>query len=173
MRVIFDSLCHLPPMADRLPWLTKYLPQPVGDAVAPEVPDKPSVLIRYALFCLGRAEASPDHVIDMSVWFNPNPRDGKTAVCLGGAVMAFGLGVRKSAETAVILNSPGHPVRDRMLALDWLRRGDVSDAFLHLNLDRTKGSRFNRAILSHDGKGGKAFHRDMNRLAGDLEAAGY
>lgn len=134
------------------------------------LPDKPSELIRVALADLRKVEAMPSvYRVDMNDWHVPHP-DGVCEVCLAGAVMAQTFGAPPECRT--MPRDCGLEVREKLDALDSFRSGDVyygieemgcelPEDFVDVQRDIT--------LYEIDSEG---FHRDMQTLASDLEAAG-
>ena len=138
-----------------------------------ELPDRPSALIRVALEDLARIEKTPGYVVNMRRWHEPLG-DGHCAVCFAGGVMATRLGLQPDEDFRTTLGKTMilDPVMRKIFALNNLRVGDTSTAFECLGLSEKEGKRFNRGI-AHYNAFATAFQADMERLADDLEAAGY
>ena len=131
------------------------------------LPDKPSELIRVALADLRKVEAMPGtYVVDMENWHLQ--KNGKCHVCLAGSVISQSMGANP-AET-IWDTDFDERLSDRLCALDWLRCGYVGNALDVLGLyDRFSPSKVRVTPYEADIE---AFHRDMAKLADDLEAAG-
>lgn len=169
MRVFFDAT--LPALADMPAWLPRLLERKKSAPVA--VPKIPSRLIRLALGYLTKAEKSPDYRINMHTWHTrvhiPVTAYDVTEVCLAGAVMAFGLGADRATEYQPISFDNE---RHQLLALDCFRAGVVGEGFETLGLAPELGHGFDRNVCRYSNDP-SLFHDHMNRLADDLETAGY
>lgn len=142
-----------------------------------KLPDRLSDLIRVALADLRKVEKSKRYVVDMTRWHaNEENEEGalRCHVCLAGAVMAKTLGIRADCNTNPDLIDPfSRDVRKKLLALDEVRKGNVSAALYLLDP---------RASLPAviDGwqeappyvHSSKAFHKYLGDLADQLQAAG-
>ena len=131
------------------------------------LPDKPSELIRLSLADLALCAADPKYRIDMGKWHEPNGH--VCEVCQAGAVIAQSLGAPRNASF--------HPedfpeFAGKLLALDQLRLGDVSEALEYLGRPLSGDTALDRAITPYNQDPG-AFMADMRELAGDLERVGY
>jgi hypothetical protein len=131
------------------------------------LPKVPSKLIGIALRDIEKAEASRKYKINMASWHRPNSH---CSVCAAGSVMAFSLGAKSGLKY--------HPYdfpenRDQLLAINWLRLGDVSCANAEMNFGGAEAvKKFNRGITDYD-YDQRLFKRDMRKLAADLRKAGF
>lgn len=130
------------------------------------LPDKPSELIRVALDDLAKCEADPDSfTINMGDWLVPE--NGKCSVCLAGAVMAQSINVDRSrALTPYFL---GESVRDKLLALNLLRVGDVRIGLSFMGIDKGCDMPSSRMVARYRDDPAQ-FRADMLQLAADLAA---
>ncbi|MEN2980899.1 hypothetical protein P7L78_22160 [Tistrella bauzanensis] len=85
----------------------------------------PSEAIRIALDDLARVEADDRYGIDMYQWHKPT--DGGCVVCLAGAVMATSLGA-PVRDFLVPGDFANRQIKDRLIALDYIRGGLLSSA---------------------------------------------
>lgn len=138
-----------------------------------KLPSRPSKLIRVALDDLQKIARSKKYIIDMSSWHSPQESfdpgiPTKCEVCMAGAVMVREL----DADITQLLVPEDFKEYDALEAINYFRAGRVGSAFAQLGLNPEVGSGFNRAMACfHDDR--KAFYKDMNNLAKDLEEAGY
>ena len=125
-------------------------------------------ILEAALEDVRKVEAMPDVVIDMGHWLGPIDQGGLCHACAAGAVMICRLGADKGSEAKP--HDYGSRVRDRLLAIDSLRCGDVADAYWHIHAvyrsDLPIDSRYVNSYRLRDG-----FYADMDRLLADLKAA--
>ena len=137
------------------------------------LPDKPSELIRVALADLRKVEAMPKvYRINMEDWWFAGTNDeAGCSVCLAGAVMAETLGAPRD-DGASPSDFP-NGLRGKLLALDSFRQGEVLSGLIDMDQDwdAEVGESLNRAISAYS-LDPECFHRDMNKLADDLEAVG-
>ena len=135
------------------------------DTTPTTLPDKPSALIRVALADLRKVERDKRYKVDMANWHEPGV--DVCYVCLAGAVMAKSIRIDPKASCT----PKGTEHSSKLYALNRLREGRVGWAFHNLGI-RDDGNKFDRyiTVYSFDPE---AFHADMNKLADDLEAAGY
>ena len=140
-----------------------------------ELPDLPSAMIRVALADLRKAERSVRYRITMGAWHEPN---GKCAVCLAGAVMAFSL----AAPRNLIIYPEAYPpiLNNKLEACDYFREGHIADGLTNMGC-LTKAKKVIPEVKQYD-----FFHRDhveyyddsklwykqMRKLARDLKAIG-
>lgn len=150
-----------------------------------ELPHKPSDLITVALADLEKAEASKKYRINMRDWHRPKD-DGICEVCLAGTVMAFSLESNPDSKLtpSTITNTStkeSSKLTRQLSALDWLRQGDISDAFSELEYsdeynsdlyDYDNGEEFDRDIVDYSDDPTR-FKKEMRLLAADLKKAGY
>lgn len=132
------------------------------------LPNKPSDLAELALRDMRKAIRSPLYHISMGQWHDPNET---CAVCAAGSIMAFTLNARR--ECRIRPEDFPKPTARKLNAIDDLRMGIVSDAFVGLSRSFDKGEKFDRYIYPYRERDRKPFFRDMRRLIKDLRAAGY
>ncbi len=144
------------------------------------LPQYPSELIRIALDDLKKVEKDSRYVVDMRRWHMPDERRDPCSVCLAGSVIAKTF----NEDPRIYLSPSSYDIKleNKLLALNYFRVGDVSVAFTRLaynNADYCKkdfsysnGGVFDRNIESYT-RDRKQFHKDMRKLARDLERAGY
>ena len=140
------------------------------------LPDKPSELIRVALADLRKVEAMPEtYRVDMNRWHHP--MGGKCSVCLAGSVIAQTLGEDPAIDTdhdEIDVDAEG--LGDKLSALNDFRMGDVHwgvHTMLGESTVRGLPEELHTALIApYDAADPEAFHRDMAKLADDLEAAG-
>jgi hypothetical protein len=137
--------------------------------------ENPSELILIALEDLERCEADPRYEVDMGVW-HENILNSKCEVCAAGAVMAqrLDVGINCSIEP-VNFNDD---IRDKLFAINYLRRGKLHLAFGFLDLDLPDHLEIFYQIdieylddLSYANRAEWKLH--MQDLAGVLAAEGY
>jgi len=137
--------------------------------------ENPSELILIALEDLERCEADPRYEVDMGVWHEPF-QDSTCQVCAAGAVMAqrLDVGINCSIEP-VNFNDD---IRDKLFAINYLRRGNLHLAFGFLDLDLPDHLEIFYQIdieylndLSYANRAEWKLH--MQDLAGVLAAEGY
>lgn len=133
----------------------------------PQLPNKPSELIRVAIADLKKAEKSRLYKIDMGTWHEPN---GKCAVCFAGSVMAFSCKANPKEE--YVGTEWGKLNERKFEALNAFRRGCCNWAFNDMRLSITAGEKFKREIIPYE-KSPKIFKQQMSQLATDLAKAGY
>ena len=141
---------------------------------------KPSALIRHSLTDLSLCEQDPQYSVSMSAWHGPYSRtngDSSCEVCLAGAVMAQSLDAAPGRE-----HEPtdfGPETCRSLYALNELRLGRVGRAFMSFPKGLTEGVFRNPIgpvpdrVISCYQRDRSVFLKDMNRLADDLEVAGY
>lgn len=133
------------------------------------LPELPSDLLRLALRDLRMVESMPEtYVVDMGHWHREHM--GKCHVCLGGAVLAGTLGLGADAEGLTALEAD--EVRNKLLALDCLRCGEVGSAVAHMLPDRPMGTCPPDRSVPEYGDGPEDFHAAMEDLAAQLEDEG-
>lgn len=132
-----------------------------------QLPDKLSGLIELALSDLEKAERSPDYSVDMSRFWHA-PSGGACAVCLAGSVMAFSL--QGDKEQWLYPSSYPRLTREKLLALNFLRKGMVRQASIYLN--KGKPVVDYRVIPEYSKRNRKKFRASMNKLSDDLRAQG-
>lgn len=144
------------------------------------LPQYPSELIRVALDDLRKVEKDSRYKVTMSVWHRDSSNFNiPCEVCLAGSVIAKSLGANINAVT----NPTEYPsdIDLKLQALDFFRSGRVSNAFktlVHIgtycedDFNPVVGQRFDR-IMSLYYNNSKQFHKDMRKLARDLEKSGY
>ncbi len=138
------------------------------------LPNKPSQLIKLALTDLETVEKNPRYEIDMERWHEPwiermdsdGHREYICHVCLAGAVLAntFKEDYHKNFD-------PYHfspEVKTKLIAIDYLRQGEIEDAFDRLQLELPQSMM--RSIDIRDYHANKdGFKVDMLALATNLE----
>ena len=130
-----------------------------------------SALIRVALHDLMLCHNDSEYEVNMGDWHTPNLHtEGVCAVCLGGSVMAQSLGA--DPQTDMSPKFFGRILEDQLYALNKLRLGNVSGAFIYLGLGVGRGTPFNRTITNWEDDPCQ-FYFDMQSLANDLHAEGY
>jgi len=87
-----------------------------------------SVLLRMALHDLRECERDPFYVINMGVYSMLSPDGTRCEVCLAGAVLAKRNKIHLCERDKFAGNIPG-TVSERMIVIDFLRRGDVDFAW--------------------------------------------
>lgn len=142
----------------------------VKRVVRRRLPDKLSELLTVALADLQKAEADPRYEINMDEWHAPV--GSRCAVCLGGAVLAFSLKTPPMKYVNVIRR--GKAVRDKLFAIDYLRRGDVVLAAQCLGISdlRVEKAGIRPRQIVYYKENPKRFKQQLRRLASDLKAAG-
>ncbi len=138
--------------------------------VPAKLPDKPSELIRVALADLEKCEKDPGYKIEMDVWHEPRSEGGKCEVCLAGSVMAKTLSVDRIMDADP--SEFPEAVHLKLCALDSFRCGEVTEAFLGMRIGDGIRQISDREIKPYSLNPAQ-FKEDMNRLADELEAAGY
>lgn len=138
-----------------------------------------SAVIRAALDDLAKVEADPRYVVDMNTWHGPGM--GGCHVCLAGAVMAGSMGVpikqHISAPIVAVAVSPKGMQGDvadgalsRLMALDMVRSGDISDALIWIGATPPKGVW--RSAVTPYSVDHAIFKHDLLAVAAALEAEG-
>lgn len=133
-----------------------------------------SAVIRVALDDLARVEADPRYKVDMQWWHTPRGNRGICHVCLAGAVMAGTLGIPSDQDVAtlseVMSGDVASFVRERLMALNMVRRGDIGDALILIGTTPPKGSKWLTVTPYDDDPA--AFRRDLLAVAAALEERG-
>jgi hypothetical protein len=145
-------------------WTEEQATKPSG------LPSKPSTLIRVALADLRKVEAMPDiYRVNMDVWHREHRDDHKCEVCLAGSVIAAELGANPEAHRGP--EDFDQETTWKLYALNEFRVGNVFDGPCYLDrADLWLGADTRRITEYTESPAG--FHRDMQKLASDLEAAG-
>lgn len=137
---------------------------------ASNLPNKPSALIRVALADLRKVEALPDiYRVNMDVWHREHLVDAVCEVCLAGSVIATELGVQPNEH-----RGPEDFDREttwKLYALNEFRVGNVFDGLCYLDRADLWFGADTRAITDYAANPA-GFHKDMQKLASDLEAVG-
>ena len=136
------------------------------------LPDKPSELIRLALYDLELCEQDERYAINMSRWHLPS--ENECLVCLAGSVMAKSL----NADAWNYLDpcDYNHKTEMKLIALDEFRTGGVCSGIELLfpesfkNMDLSKFYRC-RDIIKYE-ENPIEFKQQMHQLADDLEREG-
>jgi len=148
---------------------------------------KPSAFIREALDDLKLCEKSKKYEVDMGTWHHPVK--SVCLVCLAGAVMAKTFNCDpKITSSPFGFSGPAIKTKTKyqLESLDMFREGKVCQGLNRLSWDDsypdskycevhsnfTKFTALNREIVEYD-VDPKLFHKDMRKLARDLEKAGY
>ena len=145
----------------------------------------PSAFIREALVDLVKCERSKKYDINMANWHYPG--EGSCSVCLAGSVMAQTLQADPLEALSPSDMNP-YPIsfltktEVQLRSLNRFREGSVTGAFEKLTNVKTYNkpryrkyilfSRLDREIVDYAVDKTK-FKRQMRKLAGDLEKAGY
>lgn len=142
------------------------------------LPDQPSALIRAAVRDLKSVRRSSNYVVDMDYWHMPaweaesyDHDEHACHVCLAGAVMARSLGVDVGDIAAP--EDFGARAERKLLALNSFRLGNTAAAFVRLGLPDKEGAKFDRNMPDFSPDDPRLFYHAMEKLASDLEAAGY
>jgi hypothetical protein len=134
------------------------------------LPSLPSALIRTALADLRKVEAMPDiYRVNMDVWHREDYRDHKCEVCLAGACIAQSLGARPGEHRGP--EDYDQETTWKLYALNEFRVGNVFDGLCYLDRADLWLGADTRAITDYT-VNPAGFHRDMQKFASDLEAAG-
>lgn len=140
------------------------------------LPFKPSALIRVALQDLRKVEGMPEiYRVNMDVWHREHRTDNVCEVCLAGSMISQELGAQPNEHRGPEDFAPETMLK--LYALNEFRVGNVFDGLCyHDKID--DGGRAcqwlgadTRRITDYDASP-SGFHRDMEKLASDLEAAG-
>lgn len=136
-----------------------------------KLPDKPSELIRLALKDQAKILKSKTYVVDMDYWHTPIPSHPslKCVVCFAGGVISQTLKcptyARKFPEDF------NQDTRNKLRALDQLRKGEISEAYILLGIPHPSGIPRKVEVPSyHSDK--KKFRAAMFKLAKLLEKRG-
>lgn len=131
---------------------------------------KPSALIRTALADLRKVEGMPDiYRINMDVWHREHRTDAVCEVCLAGSAISQSLGALPNEHRGP--EDFDQETTWKLYALNEFRVGNVFDGLCYLDCaDRWLGADTRRVTDYAESPPG--FHRDMQKLASDLEAVG-
>lgn len=142
----------------------------VPPPVTVSLPGKPSALIRAALADLRKVESVPDiYRVNMDVWHREHRMDAVCEVCLAGSMISQSLGALPAdhrgpedfdQETAL-----------KLYALNEFRVGNVFDAACYLDCADLWTGADTRTITEY-AVSPEGLHRDMQKLAEDLEGVG-
>ncbi len=148
---------------------------------------KPNELIRLGVGCMKLVLSDERYEISMGGWHQPiykddNPIPIICQVCMAGAVMAKSLGCdpRLSYSPGFFegeyvesrVYSASHAAYDPLHAINNFREGDVWDGLETLGLVGDVTNELDRIIVEYAASPDKFFEQ-MEKLADDLEAAGY
>lgn len=133
------------------------------------LPNKPSKLLKLALKDLEKCEKDSRYTIDMNVFHLPNKN--KCRVCLAGAMLAKSVGYNPQKDTFAVRKEKIHII-DKVFAINRLRRGVVSLAFLFFTGIPGDITKFNRQMPEYSDNP-QLFKKHVLELAEDLEKAGY
>ena len=128
--------------------------------------DIPSGRIRYALEALREFESRGDTRVDMYVF--RGHMDGVCVACLGGAA-------RIKSENQPIPLSQGFidvVVNDFEDSISYANFGNIELMFKRMGIGSLVGKKFNRHVRKYAFDPAN-YYADMNKLADDLESAGY
>ena len=140
---------------------------------ATKLPDKPSALIRVGLADLKAIGETPGYQIDFMTWHNPAQEGDTCLVCLAGAVMARSLGAERGTTTGPGDFEDTERTHQKLLALESFRYGEAATGMAHaLGYGDRDWEEFDRHVTAFEHSPG-GFYADMERLAQDLEDAGY
>ena len=152
-------------------------PVPVSDRAveapglpATPLPARPSALIRAALVDLRKVEALPDiYRVNMDVWHRDHRGDSVCEVCLAGSAISQSLGARPGEHRGP--EDFDQETTWKLYALNEFRVGNVHDGLCYLDRADLWHGAYTRTITEY-AVSPEGFHRDMHKLAQDLEAAG-
>ena len=96
------------------------------ETVKDTLPDKLSDLAELALADLNWAKRQPNYRVNMTTWHRTTPANKLCYVCLAGAVMAHTLEIPQHHDVMPADFPPN--VGSKLLALDYLRKGLITDA---------------------------------------------
>lgn len=146
-------------------------------ATARRLPDLPSQLIRVSLRDLRKVEKDEGYRVNMGDWHCGDEGLQPCEVCMAGAVMAKTLKVERSQNASPY--SFDSSVAGKLLAIDFLRNGDVASAIDTLSVNHRQRHTRRRKMKDRGMRGVVDYHvdparfrREMLRLARDLEAVG-
>jgi hypothetical protein len=141
---------------------------PVTAIVA--LPIKPSALIRVALADLRKVEALPElYRVNMDVWHREHRGDAVCEVCLAGSAISQSLGARPGEHRGP--EDFDQETTWKLYALNEFRVGNVFDGLCYLDrADLWLGADTRR--ITEYAVSPAGFHKDMQKLAGDLETVG-
>lgn len=135
-----------------------------------KLPSKPSALICAALFDLRKVEAMPDiYRVNMDVWHREHRLDAICEVCLAGSVISQSLGAKPSEHREP--KDFDQETTWKLYALNEFRVGNVFDGLCYLDRADLWLGEVTRTIAEY-AVSPEGFHRDMEKLASDLESAG-
>lgn len=135
--------------------------------------ETPSQRVRFAIEALKEFEARPNCFVDMEL-FRESRKYGKKNVCfacLGGAAAIKRFKLYNPKNNTLKRNSTDK-VETYEYTLDKVRIGDLGAMFSAMNLGWETGAQFNRDMPGH-AENPKGFYRALDKLAKDLEKAGY
>jgi hypothetical protein len=137
------------------------------------LPSKLSELALLGLDALAKVEAKPEtYRVTMRHWHEPSKEFNRCLVCFAGAVIAVTL-----AEHPLKLVSPGMfvgPTRGRLMALDRIRTGSLSEAAFLAGLDgdtQLRARRLERSMPDYE-ESPHLFRAAMHRQAISLQEVG-
>ncbi|RBP36916.1 hypothetical protein DES53_11557 [Roseimicrobium gellanilyticum] len=134
------------------------------------LPGKPSALIRVALADLRKVEALPDiYRVNMDVWHREHRADAVCEVCLAGSMISQSLGAQPGEHRGP--EDFDQETTWKLYALNEFRVGNVYDGLTYLDRSDLWLGADTRTITEYT-TSPSGFHRDMQKLAGDLEAVG-
>jgi len=137
-------------------------------------PEKLSARIRLGVADLKKCVIDPCYVVNMGVFYDNI--DTGCEVCFGGAVFAQSCGAGPDYRG---LDEDAPPELynqhlDDMDTMDSLRCGVVEGLLVEMGHDvEVVDGKFNRIIRQFDKAGPAEFYEDMEKLAADLEEAGF
>ena len=130
------------------------------------LPTKISALLSLALDDLQKARKHPDYEINMGYWRKMDFYQGRCLVCLSGALLSFTL---KNKNYCVSPSDFDDETRNRLLALDQLRRGNIYLGLNKMGIPCKEG-RYWKIPDYQDNP--PLFFRRMRRMARKLAAEG-
>ena len=146
------------------------------------LPDKLSDLVELALNDLTQVQAQPDkYIINMNTWVSSGTRKApRCQVCLAGAVMVRSLDVQADIDSDVILTLTPTDIRppdmsaeeisilrSKLMALDHVRRGDISVALDYMGL-KTPDTLASYMAVPPFGIGPNKWFRRMHEIIAEL-----
>lgn len=131
---------------------------------------KPSFLIRDALEALEDAEKSKTITVRMSRFLAYE--DGLCIACLGSIHRLKRMGLLDGTFDGILEQAKEHRIDSVEDALDSARLGMIGSMFAELDIEHIEGEEFNRDIDEYSHSPEK-FKRQMNKLADDLDKAGW
>jgi hypothetical protein len=146
------------------------LPEPPAAPPLITLPSRPSALIRVALADLRKVETQPDiYRVNMDVWHRDHRTDGICEVCLAGSIISQSLGAHPGEHRGP--EDFDQETTWKLYALNEFRVGNVFDGLCYLDRADLWLGADTRTITEYTANA-EGFHEDMQKLAGDLEAAG-